>query len=180
MTAMELALAHSEEVKNIVFIIGDRDFYDLFKYLSPRFNTKIFGFRTNLSGKYFELLSMDSFIYLNDYWSQIVLSNEDEEFPPLESSGNKFIEQRQINFKKTPSETPKVRQNGEKEPATPSHKKRRKKNKNNSKQHKREEEKNRSAGSKEDPASHSSTDNSMNMINSPKKISKRVHLKNTE
>lgn len=172
MTTMELVLSHSEEIKNIVFVIGDRDFYDLFKYLSPKFNTQIFGFRKNLSGHYFEILPMDKIVYINDYWDQVILSNEDEEFPPLESSGSKFIEQRQISFKKVQSGPPKLKQNGDNQPATPVQRKKKKKrkNKNTGNQPKKEEEKKRSAGSKEDPASRSSTDNSTTIISTYLKI----------
>jgi hypothetical protein len=139
---MELLLTH-QEVKNVVFVIGDRDFYDLFKYLKKvNINTSIFGFKKNLSGQFFNLFSPDSIFYINDYWNEIFLSSDADEFPPLTPNYNNTGEQRQINLMRNPSEMSKGRMSIEKEmPHSIKKKRKKKKNKNTPSQSKKVEEK---------------------------------------
>ena len=116
MTTMELLLSHSKNIKNIVFVIGDRDFYDLFKHLKKyEFNTYIFGFRKNLSGHYFSLFSPENIIYLNDNWDKIMINSGNDDFPPLTLTGNNYSDYRNINLNKTVNETPKHKPGFEKE-----------------------------------------------------------------
>lgn len=145
MTTMELLLAHPE-IKNVVFIIGDRDFYDLFRYLSKiKMNTYIFGFRANLSSHVFNVFSPKHVFYINDYWEDYI-SPAVEEFPPLTPTNVKPGENRQINFRKCNSEAIKFKPAPEKESVVSSKKKKRKKkskaaNGNGNGQARKEEEK---------------------------------------
>jgi len=162
MTTMELLLTH-QEVKNVVFVIGDRDFYDLFKYLKKvNINTSIFGFKKNLSGQFFNLFSPDSIFYINDYWNEIFLSSDADEFPPLTPNYNNTGEQRQINLMRNPSEMSKGRMSIEKEmPHSVKKKRKKKKNKNTPSQSKKVEEKKYSGYKEWQEVSHSSTDDSV-------------------
>ena len=115
MTSMELVLSHSEEIKNVVFVIGDRDFYDLFKFFKKKkFNTYILGFRKNLSSHFFDLFSPNNIIYINDHWNEIVQRVEDNEFPPLVYNSHTFINQREINLGQFNNESKSYNQNVEK------------------------------------------------------------------
>lgn len=161
MTTMELLLAHPE-VKTVVFVIGDRDFYDLFKYLKKiKMNTFVFGFRKNLSGHFFSLISPDNIVYINDHWDEIIGAQVDEEFPPLTPTG-KFDEQRQINFRKCNSEVVKFKLTNDKEVSSNGKKKKKKKKtKNGAVPVKKEEEIKRPIEYKDGQVSHSSTDDSI-------------------
>jgi hypothetical protein len=160
---MKLLLAHPE-LKNVVFIIGDRDFNDLFKYLRKiKLNTYIFGFRKNLSSHFFNLFSTDNIFYINDHWNEIISSPLDDEFPPLTPINNKFSEQRHINFRKCNSEIQKFKLAPEREQTSSiKKKKKKKKSKNGNAAPRKEEEKKvtKTSACKDGQASHSSTEDS--------------------
>lgn len=100
MTTMELLVSHPE-IKNVVFVIGDRDFYDLFKYLKKRpVNTFIFGFKSNLSSHVFKVFNTKQIVYIDDYWLNYITVSCDKDFPPLTPSKVKPSEARSINFSK--------------------------------------------------------------------------------
>lgn len=157
MTTMELLSAHPE-IKNVAFIIGDRDFNDLFRYLKKKtVSTFIFGFRSNLSSHIFKIFPAERIFYINDSWDKYINSFFDEEFPPLTPGPIKKFEPRRINFGKKSSENGKTKPAAE---ASPSIKKKRKINtKNNGVAQKEEENKRKSLCMKEH-ISHSSTEDS--------------------
>lgn len=159
MTTMQLLNTHPE-LKNVVFVIGDRDFYDMFKYVKDiEVNAWVFGFRANLSRHIFEVFPMDRVVYINDYWSSYISTSVQDEFPPLDPTNVNLTEIRQINLKKTQSEIGKLKPVTDKKPPT-SGKKKKSKNKNRKiPATKKEEEKKRSNYWKEQ--SHSSTDDSI-------------------
>jgi uncharacterized LabA/DUF88 family protein len=167
MTTMQLLLNNRDQIKNVVFVIGDRDFYDLFKYLRKiKMNTFIFGFRKNLSGQFYQIISPDNIFYFDDSWDSIISSSVEDEFPPLTPSGLKFSEQRQINLRKSNSEVPKFNIPNQ-EIITQSIKKKRKKKKikNYPNSFRKEEEKKMLSGLKDGQLSHSSTDDSLILTN---------------
>lgn len=156
MTTMELLSIHPE-IKNVVFIIGDRDFNDLFRYLKKKaVSTYIFGFRSNLSSHIFKIFAAERIFYINDSWDKYSNSNFDEEFPPLTPGPFQMTESRQINFGKKSSENSKPKASFDASPNTK--KKKYKKNKTNGTQ-KDEENKRKSLCMKEH-TSHSSTEDS--------------------
>lgn len=104
MTTMQLLNSHPE-IKNVVFVIGDRDFYDMFKYIKDtNINAWVFGFRANLSRYIFDVFPPDRVYYINDYWSSYVSSTVEDEFPPLNPSDYHLTEIREINLRKSAHE----------------------------------------------------------------------------
>lgn len=167
MTTMQLLLNHRDHIKNVVFVIGDRDFYDLFKYLRKiKMDMYIFGFRKNLSGQFYQIISPDNIFYFDDNWDSIIGSTAEDDFPPLTPTGLKYSEQRHINFRKSNSEVPKFIIPTQ-EINSPSTKKKRKKKKtkNYPNVFRKEEEKKMLSGIKDGQISHSSTDDSLVLTN---------------
>ena len=156
MTTMELLSAYPE-IKNVVFVIGDRDFNDLFRYLKKiNVSTYIFGFRSNLSGLMFKIFPAERIFYINDSWEKYINSSIDEEFPPLASVHIKPIESRHINLgKKWSDSKPKIMPDS----SPLAKKKKNRKPKNNGTNQKEEEVKRKSICMKEH-TSHSSTKDS--------------------
>jgi hypothetical protein len=179
MTTMELLLTHPE-LKTVIFVIGDRDFYDLFKYLKKtEINTLIFGFKKNLSGQFFNLFSPDNIFYINDYWDEIIYNQMDDEFPPLTPNDLKLGEQRHINFRKCNSDVHKVKLNSEKDTSASIKKKKKKKKNKNSISHQKKEEEKRTKkpnGTKDCQISHSSTEDSI-ILNNGKNTMKKLNFR---
>ena len=156
MTTMKLLLANPT-IKNIVFIIGDRDFIDLFHHVKDtNINTWVFGFRANLSSHIFEVFPPDRIIYINDYWNSDITSKRKCGSVHVTNNQIKNIEPIETNFKKSTSELSKLKPSIEKEQSTTAKKKKKKKNKN---ANKKEEEK-KGVKNSINEQSHSSTDDS--------------------